>query len=87
LAGKHSDFFPSVKDIKSVEVWAEIGVIILSLVLLIEGTSITGHPNYYNGFDGLLAGNGWVGVKWILSSRGNSPFLVNDNNFKKHLMN
>ena len=29
LAGNHFDFFPSVTDIKSVEVWAEIGVIFL----------------------------------------------------------
>jgi CPA2 family monovalent cation:H+ antiporter-2 len=29
LAGTHFDFFPSVKDVQSVEVWAEIGVIIL----------------------------------------------------------
>jgi Kef-type K+ transport system membrane component KefB len=26
LAGTHFDFFPSVKDVKSVEVWAEIGL-------------------------------------------------------------
>jgi CPA2 family monovalent cation:H+ antiporter-2 len=36
LAGKHFDFFPSVKDIKSVEVWAEIGVIILLFSLGLE---------------------------------------------------
>jgi CPA2 family monovalent cation:H+ antiporter-2 len=29
LAGTHFDFFPSVTDVKSVEVWAEIGVIFL----------------------------------------------------------
>ncbi|EIA08164.1 cation:proton antiporter [Flavobacterium frigoris] len=36
LAGTHFDFFPSVKDIKSVEVWAEIGVIILLFSLGLE---------------------------------------------------
>lgn len=36
LAGNHFDFFPSVKDIKSVEVWAEIGVIILLFSLGLE---------------------------------------------------
>lgn len=36
LAGNHFDFFPSVKDIKSVEVWAEIGVIFLLFSLGIE---------------------------------------------------
>jgi CPA2 family monovalent cation:H+ antiporter-2 len=36
LAGKHFDFFPSVKDIKSVEVWAEIGVIFLLFSLGLE---------------------------------------------------
>ena len=29
LAGNHFDFFPSVTDLKSVEVWAEIGIIFL----------------------------------------------------------
>lgn len=36
LAGNHFDFFPSVTDIKSVEVWAEIGVIILLFSLGLE---------------------------------------------------
>ncbi len=36
LFGKHFDFFPSVKDIKSVEVWAEIGVIFLLFSLGLE---------------------------------------------------
>lgn len=36
LAGTHFDFFPSVTDIKSVEVWAEIGVIILLFSLGLE---------------------------------------------------
>ncbi|MCW2120710.1 cation:proton antiporter [Flavobacterium sp. 7A] len=36
LAGNHFDFFPSVKDIKSVEVWADIGVIILLFSLGLE---------------------------------------------------
>ncbi|MBA0885484.1 cation:proton antiporter domain-containing protein [Flavobacterium undicola] len=36
LAGNHFDFFPSVKDIKSVEIWAEIGVIILLFSLGLE---------------------------------------------------
>ncbi|MBK0370051.1 cation:proton antiporter domain-containing protein [Flavobacterium agrisoli] len=36
LAGNHFDFFPSVSDIKSVEVWAEIGVIILLFSLGLE---------------------------------------------------
>ena len=36
LAGTHFDFFPSVKDVKSVEVWAEIGVIILLFSLGLE---------------------------------------------------
>lgn len=36
LAGNHFDFFPSVKDIKSVEVWAEIGIIILLFSLGLE---------------------------------------------------
>lgn len=36
LAGSHFDFFPSVKDIKSVEVWAEIGVIFLLFSLGLE---------------------------------------------------
>ena len=36
LAGNHFDFFPSVKDIKSVEVWAEIGIIFLLFSLGLE---------------------------------------------------
>lgn len=36
LAGNHFDFFPSVKDMKSVEVWAEIGVIFLLFSLGLE---------------------------------------------------
>jgi monovalent cation:H+ antiporter-2, CPA2 family len=36
LAGNHFNFFPSVTDIKSVEVWAEIGVIILLFSLGLE---------------------------------------------------
>ena len=36
LAGNHFDFFPSVRDIKSVEVWAEIGVIFLLFSLGLE---------------------------------------------------
>ncbi|OYU79297.1 MAG: sodium:proton antiporter [Flavobacterium sp. BFFFF1] len=36
LAGNHFDFFPSVKDIKSVEVWAQIGVIFLLFSLGLE---------------------------------------------------
>jgi len=36
LAGNHFDFFPSVQEIKSVEVWAEIGVIFLLFSLGLE---------------------------------------------------
>lgn len=36
LAGNHFDFFPSIKDIKSVETWAEIGIIILLFSLGLE---------------------------------------------------
>lgn len=36
LAGNHFDFFPSVKDIHSVEVWAEIGIIFLLFNLGLE---------------------------------------------------
>ncbi|MFT3794274.1 cation:proton antiporter [Flavobacterium sp.] len=36
LAGNHFDFFPSVQDHKSVEVWAEIGVIFLLFSLGLE---------------------------------------------------
>jgi CPA2 family monovalent cation:H+ antiporter-2 len=36
LAGNHFDFFPSVKEIKSVEVWAEIGIIFLLFSLGLE---------------------------------------------------
>ncbi|HEX8561371.1 MAG TPA: cation:proton antiporter [Flavobacterium sp.] len=36
LAGNHFDFFPSVQDIHSVEVWAEIGVIFLLFSLGLE---------------------------------------------------
>lgn len=36
LAGNHFDFFPSVKDIKSVEIWAEIGIIFLLFSLGLE---------------------------------------------------
>ncbi|KVV14216.1 cation:proton antiporter [Flavobacterium sp. TMP13] len=36
LAGNNFDFFPSVSDIKSVETWAEIGVIILLFSLGLE---------------------------------------------------
>jgi CPA2 family monovalent cation:H+ antiporter-2 len=32
-AGTHFDFFPSVTDVKSVEVWAEIGVIFIQFGL------------------------------------------------------
>jgi CPA2 family monovalent cation:H+ antiporter-2 len=34
--GTHFDFFPSVTDVKSVEVWAEIGVIFLLFSLGLE---------------------------------------------------
>jgi len=36
LAGNQSDFFPTVKDVHSVEVWAEIGVIFLLFSLGLE---------------------------------------------------
>lgn len=36
LAGNHFDLFPSIKDIKSIEVWAEIGVIFLLFSLGLE---------------------------------------------------
>jgi CPA2 family monovalent cation:H+ antiporter-2 len=36
LAGSHFNFFPSVTDMKSVEVWAEIGIIILLFSLGLE---------------------------------------------------
>ncbi|HEY0047161.1 MAG TPA: cation:proton antiporter [Flavobacterium sp.] len=36
LAGNHFDFFPSVQDMRSVEVWAEIGVIFLLFSLGLE---------------------------------------------------
>jgi CPA2 family monovalent cation:H+ antiporter-2 len=36
LAGNHFDFFPSITEMKSVEVWAEIGVIILLFSLGLE---------------------------------------------------
>ncbi|OYX83277.1 MAG: sodium:proton antiporter [Flavobacteriales bacterium 32-34-25] len=36
LAGNHFDFFPSINDMRSVEVWAEIGVIILLFSLGLE---------------------------------------------------
>src|SRR3954466_2267097 len=36
LAGNHFDFFPSVTDMHSVEVWAEIGVIFLLFSLGLE---------------------------------------------------
>jgi len=36
LAGNHFNFFPSVADMKSVEVWAEIGIIILLFSLGLE---------------------------------------------------
>lgn len=36
LAGNHFDFFPSVNEMKSVEVWAEIGVIFLLFSLGLE---------------------------------------------------
>lgn len=36
LAGNHFDFFPTIKDIKSVEVWAEIGIIFLLFSLGLE---------------------------------------------------
>nr|WP_294938558.1 cation:proton antiporter [uncultured Flavobacterium sp.] len=36
LAGNHFDFFPSVKDVHSVEVWAEIGIIFLLFSLGLE---------------------------------------------------
>ncbi|WP_348824420.1 cation:proton antiporter [Flavobacterium aestuarii] len=36
LAGNHFEFFPSIKDIKSVEVWAEIGIIFLLFSLGLE---------------------------------------------------
>jgi CPA2 family monovalent cation:H+ antiporter-2 len=36
LAGNHFNFFPSVKEIKSVEVWAEIGIIFLLFSLGLE---------------------------------------------------
>lgn len=36
LAGNHFDFFPSITDMRSVEVWAEIGVIILLFSLGLE---------------------------------------------------
>lgn len=36
LAGNHFDFFPSIKDVHSVEAWAEIGVIFLLFSLGLE---------------------------------------------------
>jgi len=36
LAGNHFDFFPSVKDTHSVEIWAQIGVIFLLFSLGLE---------------------------------------------------
>ncbi len=36
LAGNHFDFFPSIEDLNSVEVWAEIGVIFLLFSLGLE---------------------------------------------------
>ncbi|WP_281228285.1 cation:proton antiporter [Flavobacterium aquiphilum] len=36
MAGNHFDFFPTIKEIKSVEVWAEIGVIFLLFSLGLE---------------------------------------------------
>ncbi|MEO8253398.1 MAG: cation:proton antiporter [Flavobacterium sp.] len=36
LAGNHFDFFPSIKDMRSVEIWAEIGVIFLLFSLGLE---------------------------------------------------
>ncbi|GEL11571.1 transporter, CPA2 family [Flavobacterium glycines] len=36
LAGNHFDFFPSVKDVHSVEIWAEIGIIVLLFSLGLE---------------------------------------------------
>ncbi len=36
LAGNHFDFFPSVKDLHSVEVWAQIGIIFLLFSLGLE---------------------------------------------------
>src|SRR5688572_17513895 len=36
LAGSHFDFFPSVKDLHSVEIWAQIGIIFLLFSLGLE---------------------------------------------------
>lgn len=36
LAGNHFDFFPSVNDMHSVEVWAQIGIIFLLFSLGLE---------------------------------------------------
>jgi monovalent cation:H+ antiporter-2, CPA2 family len=36
LAGNHFKFFPSIKDIKSIEIWAEIGIIFLLFSLGLE---------------------------------------------------
>jgi CPA2 family monovalent cation:H+ antiporter-2 len=71
LAGKHFDFFSSVKDIKSNEVWAEIGVLFCYLVSelsfkkineVVGGTaSITAVTQIITMvLMGFLQGNGWV---------------------------
>ncbi len=36
LAGSHFDFFPSIKDVHSIEVWAEIGIVFLLFSLGLE---------------------------------------------------
>ncbi len=81
LAGNHFDFFPSITDMKSVEVWAEIGVIFLLFSLGLEfsfkklmkvgGTaSITAITQI---FSMVLIGY-WVG-QWMDWSKMDSLFL------------
>ena len=80
LAGNHFDFFPSITDMKSVEVWAEIGVIFLLFSLGLEfsfkklmkvgGTSsITAITQIIIHGRSLVivSVNGWAGRKWIVS--------------------
>jgi CPA2 family monovalent cation:H+ antiporter-2 len=87
LAGTHFDFFPSVKDVQSVEVWAEIGVIILLFtgfsfkkLMKVGGTaSITAITQIITMvLMGFLVGQ-WAGNKWTASFRSNPLDFLHHN--------
>jgi CPA2 family monovalent cation:H+ antiporter-2 len=79
LAGNHFHFFPSVTDIKSVEVWAEIGVIVLLFSLGLE-FSLKAHESgrnrlYYRSHTDYCHGLNGVSSRYMDGLEMDSIFL------------